>query len=129
MKQINFMIMIVILILLFISCSNEPKRPQHVSENSFWKGGPKFGYWFDVLDKKNNQIRIKIYDDYTGKLVEDSFFELENKCSSKHNLNKDLINKHLLFYDSEIILLEIDSVRCKLVPVRYKDKYFRKTPS
>ena len=116
---------IILLSITFHSCSIEPERPQHVSENAFWKGGEKFGYWFDVLDKKNNQIRIKIYDDYTGMLVEDSYFELEEKCSSKHNLNKDLISKYILFYTGEIILLDIDSVRCILVPLKYKDEYFK----
>ena len=126
MKQNNLLIMIYLLILIFSSCSNEPERPQHVSENAFWKGGPKFGYWFDVLDKRNNQIKIKIYDDYTGMLMEESYFELEERCSSKHNLNKDLISKYLIFYTGEVILLDIDGVRCILVPLKYKDEYFKK---
>ena len=125
MKQINLFLVMCALITLFDSCRYEPKRPQHVSENAFWKGGMKGGYWFDVLDKKNNKIRIKIYNDYNGTLLEDSYFELEKKCSTKYDLNKDLIRKYLDFYTLEIIMLEIDSIRCELVPLWYKDKYFK----
>jgi uncharacterized protein len=72
--------------------NNIPKRPSSVPIDAFWVGGIDGGNWIIIekLYDKDHKAKIKIFDDYNGKLIMDNIFQLN--CDSELDL-KELKNE------------------------------------
>ena len=91
-------------------------RPNNVPSSAEWKGGPDGGYWIEFKNKTNDTVHFKIYNDYTGELLTNSDFIIEDHRNLKISDSdwKDFIK----FYDGKDIQCSInDTIYFRLIPV------------
>jgi hypothetical protein len=102
-----------LLLFLFTSCgTNKPAKIKGIPETAFWAGGVDGGQWYQVdsIDKQNNTIVCKIYNDNNGELVANRKFKLH--CfQSKSDINWDNLEDEINSYDGTryISLKTLDS--------------------
>jgi hypothetical protein len=79
--------------------------PDNVPKTAFWIGGRGGGNWYlvDNVNLRSNSALIKIYDDYTGEIIENRTFIL--KCNSNFILTKQTIKSEIQAYDGRRIIL------------------------
>lgn len=84
----------------------QPERLPNIPKTAVWSGGIDGGEWFELvkINKKKKTYRIKVYNDGTGDLIIDANFVIEDGCSNKYPLNKDILN-YLFYYETENISL------------------------
>lgn len=98
-----FMIAVIaILVIIIVKKQKEETnlgKTSNIPANAIWKGGLDEGFWFDITEfnPKNNQYRIRIYNDYDGQLNIDANFEQrEIKCKF---LSKDTLLSRIIYWD------------------------------
>ena len=62
-----------------------PEYPENVPKSAIWHGGIDGGYFYELVDIKDDIYRIRVYNDYTGKAIIDSDFKLESIKITKDN--------------------------------------------
>jgi len=89
-------------ILFGCGSTQQPQRIISIPETAIWIGGSDGGVWFDVGNKKDSSWPIRIFNDYTGQLIDSGTFVVCHYCR-----NEDLFNviNEINFYDGERIHL------------------------
>lgn len=97
-----------------------PERIGDVSENAEWIGGCDGGFWFDVTEIKPTQniFRIRIFYDYSGKLIIDQYFAPSEGCNEFFS-DRNRILSFILDYDYEVIRTRI--IGCNFIPLSEKE--------
>lgn len=121
-KLLYLLVGIIIFIVLFIiwlfkrPCE-QWKRPTNVPVSAVWKGGCDGGNWMELVDIKDDTIRLRIYRDWNGELILDADFVSEN-CKNLHPTVANW-NKYIDYFDGTKIYSknQLDSSYCRLVPV------------
>ena len=111
-----------IIIAIFIICLfNRPckkwKRPVNVPVSAVWKGGCDGGNWMELVDIKDDTIRLRIFRDWNGKLILDADFVYEN-CDDLQ-LTETNWSKKIEYFDGTKIYSKIQegSSYCRLIPI------------
>ena len=81
--KLLYFIGIIIGIILFITwLFKQPyknwERPVNVPVSAVWQGGCDGGNWMELVDIKDDTIRLRIYRDWNGELILDADFVSEN---------------------------------------------------
>ena len=111
-----------VLILLFRPC-NAPERVEGIPVSAVWHGGCDGGFWFELVERKGDIFRFRIYNEGTGLLLVDADFIAEDICSEKIDTIRN-IHDVINYYNEEIFLTVIEREKyCRLImikPVYYK---------
>jgi hypothetical protein len=84
-----------------------PEKVKSIPDKAFWVGGVDGGNWYllDFINKSRKEAFFKIYNDYTGELIESKKFKL--KCDNDDGINWNDLKGQINAFDGERILLEI----------------------
>lgn len=84
---------------------NPPEKPKGVPEKAFWVGGADGGsfYLIEQIDSTNKSAVIKVYNDYTGDLIEGKLFHLH--CDSAEKINWENLELDIDSFDGQRIFL------------------------
>ncbi len=106
------------LLTILFSCVSpqQPQRIYSIPKTAFWIGGPDGGVWFDVGTKNDFSWPIRIYNDYTGQLIDSGIFVVCHNC--KNVTFADIVSQ-IDFYDGERIRLKqkVSGRNCYLIKV------------
>ncbi len=115
---------IVTIISIYIVCLfnkpyNKTERPSNVPEQAILIGGCEGGNWFELVDIKEDTIRLRIYHDFNGELMFDADFISENcKDVCLTDANWSMYISHFdgvyVYFVNEF---QSDGNYCKLIPV------------
>ena len=102
--------LIICSILCLYSCKDNADNRKFnslgIPADAFYVKGKSQGYWFHVnVHPHFNNAYIKIYDEITGKLIEDKKFFVICKIEG-HPIYLDDAEKQIDFYDGKIIHLK-----------------------
>ena len=120
--KLLYFIGIIIGIILFITwlfkrpCKNW-ERPVNVPVSAVWQGGCDGGNWMELVDIKDDTIRLRIYRDWNGELILDADFVSEN-CNDLL-LTKTNWSEYIDYFDGTKIYskIQVGSRYCRLIPV------------
>ncbi len=84
--------------------------------NALYHGGIDGGYYFEVLEKKGSEFRIKIFLDYNEELLIDAYFAGTDENCSKQ-LSVENIHHYISTYNDDKIFINDphENEFCKLV--------------
>lgn len=94
---------------------------------ALYHGGPDGGHYFEIVEKKDDKFRIKIYLDYNEELMIDGFFKsISDSCGS--NLTLENIQDCISTYNDDKIFIIGPQKKdfCKLVLVETIYDMFKK---
>lgn len=116
---------IYVIIVIFRPCG-EPERVKGVPISAVWHGGCDGGFWFELVERKSNIFRFRIYNDGSGLLLFDADFRVLDDCKEKIRYIKDIHNV-INYYNNEMIFLTVveNNKYCRLImlkPTYYKFK-------
>ena len=104
MTRILFILSIVFLL---TNCkTGAPSKVKGIPETAFWAGGVDGGQWYllDSVNKANQTINCKIYNDHSGELIVDKKFKLH--CTgSDTDINWDDLEREFRSYDGTTIYI------------------------
>ncbi len=102
------------------NCGNINKNLDKMKSNpkALFHGGPDGGYYFEIIEKKDEKFRMKIYLDYNEELMLDGYFKSTND-SCGNNLTLENIQNCISTYDDDIIYINDPNKKkfCKLILV------------
>ena len=93
------------------------ERPVNVPVSAVWQGGCDGGNWMELVDIKDDTIRLRIYRDWNGKLILDADFVSEN--SNGLPLTKTNWSEYIDYFDGTKIYskIQVGSSYCRLIPI------------
>lgn len=100
--------LILLIAFLMTNCkTGAPSRVKGIPETAFWAGGEDGGQWYlvDSVNKSNQTINCKIYNDYSGELVIDKKFKL-HCVGSDTDIKWDNLKEEFNAYDGTTIYLK-----------------------
>ena len=112
---------IVFIVLFFVCLFKRPckkwERPVNVPVSAVWKGGCDGGNWMDLVDIKDDTIRLRIFRDWNGELLLDADFVPE-KCNDLP-LTKTNWSEFIDYFDGTKIYINYQggSSSCQLIPI------------
>jgi len=100
-------------------CTTIPTRLEQIPSTAFWKGDCDEGFWFEIvsIEKKSSLIRIRVYNDYEGKLALDANFKVSNECSEL--LQVEALKENIITYEELTILTKFHDCNLGIVPPAY----------
>lgn len=82
-----------------------PEKVGNIPQDAFWIGGIDGGQWYlvDSINKSNQTIYFKIYNDYNGDLIVDKPFKLH--CNNYEEIQWNNIRSQITAFDGQHIIL------------------------
>lgn len=112
-----------------INCGYINKNLDKMKSNpkALYHGGPYGGHFFEIIEKREDKFRIKIYLDYNEELMMEGYFKSIND-SCGNNFTLENIHYYISVYDDGIIYVNDPKKKdfCKLVLVESIYNIFRK---
>ncbi len=110
-----------------ISCNKTPRAGDKMKSNpnAIYHGGTDGGYYFEVLEAKNDRFRVRIFLDYNETLILDAYFASKNDSCNLY-LTQDNIQNSISTYNDKKIFIKVPSMDeyCKLEIVEtFYDKF------
>lgn len=133
MKDSNFnrsvLNLTLILVIQLYSCGNNIKEFNKMKSNpkALYHGGPDGGHFFEIIEKKDDKFRIKIYLDYNEELMIDGYFKsISDSCGG--DLTLENIQEFISTYNDDKIFINGPKKNdfCKLVLVETIYDMFKK---
>lgn len=96
-----------------------PDKVNGIPQSAIWHGGCDGGYWFEMVERESlNKFHFKIYNDVTGNLLWDKYYQPIAVCEEQV-LKADYIHNIIAYQNDNKIYLTISngSQRCYLEEV------------
>lgn len=95
-----------------------PQKSSKIPEAAVWYAGKGGGSWVELVETKEDDFRLRIYQDFTGELRVDSWFALSPNCRELHFSSPDF-HRYVRGYDGNVVWLTTKEGRqdCQLQPV------------
>jgi len=96
----------------------EPEKPKNVPLTAMWKGGCDGGHWIELVSIQDEVLRFKIYRDWNGELILDSYFK-HYECED-FKITHANWKKHIAYFGNDLMLYEKNNIpkECKLIPIQ-----------
>ncbi|MES2388614.1 MAG: hypothetical protein V4543_11490 [Bacteroidota bacterium] len=98
-----------------------PERIAGVPKSAVWRGTGYEGFWIDYVSTRNRTIRLRIYNDYDGRLALDADFRFPAKYAGA---GRRVVLKSIFCFMPD--RLELKNSKTPLVPLKpYYGGYFQ----
>jgi len=92
-----------------------PQKPSRIPETAVWYPGEQGGSWIELVETRDSDFRLRIYQDFSGDLRLDSWFSLTANCRELHFSAPDF-HRFVRGYDGTAVQLTTQEGRqdCQL---------------
>ncbi len=95
-----------------------PEKPSKIPESAIWYPGEKGGTWIQLMESREKDFRLRVYKDFSGELLVDTWFALSPNCQELHFAAPEF-HRVVRGYDGNVVWLTTKEGRqdCQLKPV------------